>query len=108
MSRQAKDPSKVIQSRVFMVELKIPMENTPPVTFFSSKKAIFEYFGNNTLGITYSTSRIYNFKKNPYENAKCRIEEGLLYSINCAEVIERRKREGREELPNAGSFKSTE
>lgn len=85
--------------RVFMVELKVDMPDTPPITFFGSKKAIFEYFGNKTLRLSYSSSRDMNFAKRPYENAICRIVEGPLYTLACQEIVDRRERENREPIP---------
>lgn len=84
---------------VIMVELKVPMEDTPDITFFGSKKAIFEYFGNKTLGISYSTLRLYNLDEAPYENNFCRMVSGELWSVNSPAVAERREREGRQPLP---------
>lgn len=85
--------------RVFMVELKVDMPDTPPITFFGSKKAIFEYFGEKTLRLKYVTSRTMNFAKQPYENAICRIVEGPLYTLACQEIEDRRVKEHRTPLP---------
>ena len=93
--------------RVIMVELKVDMENTPVNTFFGSKKAIFEYFGEKTLGLSYRTSLTIDFTQG-YENKRCRITEGRLFTINSLEVTERRKREGREEIPTFHKFIKTE
>jgi hypothetical protein len=85
--------------RVFVVELKFEMPDTPNILVFGSKKAIFEYFGNDALRIGYNTAL--NIKFNPaYENEVCVITESKLLTINSADVIERRKREGREAVPS--------
>lgn len=84
--------------RLFIVELKVEMENTPNVLVFGSKKAIFEYFGN-ALRLTYNSAANINFAEG-YENAVCAITESHLLTLNSAELIERRKREGREPIPS--------
>ena len=84
---------------VIMVELKVPMEDTPDITFFGSKKAIFEYFGNKTLGMSYNTLANINLDKTPYENRCCRIISGELWSTNSPAVAARREKEGRKPLP---------
>lgn len=82
------------ERRLFMVELKVDMPDTPTYTFFGSKKAIFEYFGD-ALRLSYFTSLGINFAEKPYENAVCRIVEGALYSLTSQSVLARRAREGR-------------
>lgn len=83
--------------RVFIVELKVEMPDTPNILVFGSKKAIFEYFGN-ALRLTYNSAANINFA-NGYENAVCCISESHLLTLNSIELIERRKREGREPIP---------
>ena len=85
--------------RVFMVELKVDMPDTPPITFFGSKKAIFEYFGNKTLRISYNYCRDLRLAEKPFENAICRIAEGPLYTLACQEIVDRRERENRDPIP---------
>ena len=85
--------------KVIMVELKCAIEDLPEVLFFGSKKAIFEFFGNKTLKVSYDTLRNYNLAKQPYENVMCRIIQGGLLTLNSTELIERREREGRQPLP---------
>ncbi len=94
------EEKKKYETSVIMVELKTQIEDTPDITFFGSKKAIFEYFGNKTLGISYSTLRLYNIEERPYENKMCRIVKGTLWKINSPAIIERREREGRKPLPS--------
>ena len=100
MGRRAADPSKVRKLTVYMVELKIDMPDTPAITFFGSKKAIFEYFGEGALGLSYQRSKHIDFSTANYENSKCRIVEGELYKSSSFEVITRREREGRVAIKN--------
>lgn len=93
------EEKKKYETTVIMVELKVPMEDTPDVTFFGSKKAIFEYFGNKVLGISYGSLRTHNIKDTPYENKTCRIIKGTLWKVNSAAIIARREKEGRQALP---------
>lgn len=91
--------------RVYMVELKVDMPNTPNITFFGSKKAIFEYFGEKALHISYASFRANRTRFNkdrPYENPVCRIVEGYVLTDKCPEIIERRARESREEIKVSG------
>lgn len=89
--------SKIIKT--FIVELKVEMPDTPNILVFGSKKAIFEYFGNEALRISYTTALQKDFTQG-YENTVCSITESQLLTINSLDVIERRKREGREVIPS--------
>lgn len=85
--------------KAFIVELKVEMPDTPNVLVFGCKKAIFEYFGNDALRISYTTALQKDFTQG-YENSVCTIFETRVLSINSMEIIERRKREGREVIPS--------
>ena len=98
MANVSKTPGKTRNTRVFIVELKVEMQDTPNVLAFGSKKAIFEYFGNEALRLTYNSAANINFTKG-YENAVCAIFETRLLSLNSMEIFERREREGREPIP---------
>ena len=65
---------------------------------FGNMKAVFEYFGNKTLGITYPSLRSAGL---PYENTRCRITKLPIFSIKLEEVISRREKEGRPALPKS-------
>ena len=99
MSRKPVIEGKTRNTRVFIVELKVEMPDTPSLLTFGSKKAIFEYFGNDALRLSYSTACNIHFDEG-YENSVCVIRETRLLSINSAEIIDRRKREGREIIPS--------
>lgn len=104
MARHSTKEGGPVKRKVIMVELKVPMENTPPIMFFGSKKAIFEYYGK-ALGISYNTSLTINFNKNGgFENSKCRIYQDGVLTDHCPEIVERRAREGREEIVNRQNF----
>lgn len=103
MGRTSTKEGGPVKRRAFMVELKVDMPDTPNITFFGSKKAIFEYFGNKALHISYSSARTKDFSK-LYENTVCRIAEGYVLTDKCPEIIERRAREGREEIKNNSNF----
>ena len=91
-------------NNVIMVELKLPIDGVPDITFFSNQKAIFEYFGD-VIGIKYQSLRNYNLNKQIYENNICRILKGPVWTNKSPEVIERMRQENREALPSQGSFK---
>lgn len=105
MGRTSQKEGGARKVRVYMVELKVDMPDTNDITFFGSKKAIFEYFGN-ALRITYGSFRAKCLGGKPYENAICRIIEGYMLTDKCPEIIERREREGREEIIRTDGFKS--
>ena len=47
--------------------------------YFGSKKAIFDVFGKEDIGITYSSFRNYPLSaENHFDNKKCIIREGIL------------------------------
>ncbi len=47
--------------------------------YFGSKKAIFDVFGKEDIGITYSSFRNYPLSaENHFDNKKCIIREGVL------------------------------
>lgn len=104
MGRTSQKEGGARKVRVYMVELKVDMPDTNNITFFGSKKAIFEYFGNKALRISYGSFRVKGTENGVYENAVCRILEGYVFTDKCPEIIERREREGREELKNTGAF----
>lgn len=107
MARHSTKEGGAVKRKVIMVELKVPMENTPPVLFFGSKKAIFEYFGD-ALGINYNTSRTINFSKDGgFENSRCRIYQDGVLTDHCPEIVERREREGRQEIIRKQDFSWT-
>ena len=61
--------------------------------YFGSKKAIFETFGKDVLGITYNSFRnVKDLEHIPFRNKKCIIREGVLVqtrinrvSTNCTD-----------------------
>ena len=99
MANVSKTPGRTRNTRVFIVELKAEMPDTPNVLALNRKKSIFEYFGDKTLRLSYSTAANIDFTRG-YENAVCSILETRLLSINSIEIFERRKREGREPIPS--------
>lgn len=104
MGRTSQKEGGPVKRRVFMVELKVDMPDTNNITFFGSKKAIFEYFGNKALRITYNSLRTKDLSEEPYENTICRIAEGYVLTDKCPEIVERREREGREPIMNNSNF----
>ena len=47
--------------------------------YFGSKKAIFDVFGKEDIGITYASFRNYDLSNsNPFQNSRCTIREGVL------------------------------
>lgn len=106
MGKVSKKEDGPVKRRVYMVELKVDLPDTPNITFFGSKKAIFEYFGDKALHINYGSFRTKQTHIKPYENTVCRIVEGYVFTDKCPEIIERRTREGREEIKNNGSYGS--
>lgn len=84
--------------KVFIVELKTEIPDTPNILTFGSKKAIFEYFGNDALRISYNYASTIDFTQG-FENAMCSIIETHLLTLNSPEIAERREREGREVIP---------
>ena len=47
--------------------------------YFGSKKAIFDVFGKEDIGITYASFRNFDLSKDkPFKNSKCIIREGVL------------------------------
>ena len=64
--------------KVFHVELKGPDEGKRHF-YFGSKKAIFEYFTHDEVGITYRYfANCVKLSNGPYENKKCMIRQGNL------------------------------
>lgn len=68
--------------KVFHVEMKEPVDGKRHF-YFGSKKAIFERFSHDEVGITYRTLtncvKLFNC---PYENKKCVIRQGELITTN--------------------------
>lgn len=47
--------------------------------YFGSKKAIFDLFGKEDIGITYASFRNFDLStEKPFKNSKCTIREGVL------------------------------
>lgn len=47
--------------------------------YFGSKKAIFDVFGKEDIGITYASFRNFDLSSDkPFKNSKCIIREGIL------------------------------
>jgi len=47
--------------------------------YFGSKKAIFDVFGKEDIGITYASFRNFDLSSDkPFKNSKCIIREGVL------------------------------
>lgn len=102
MAYVSKTPGSTRNTRIYIVELKVEMPDTPNVLAFGSKKAIFEYFGNEALHISYNYASTMDFTQG-FENAVCSIMETRMLSINSKEIYERREREGREPIPSRGA-----
>lgn len=70
--------------RIFHVELKVYIEGFEDHTYFGSKKAIFDHFGDKNLGITLVSFRTLSNRPNgmPFENARCIIREGIMRTAN--------------------------
>jgi hypothetical protein len=64
--------------KVFHVEMKEPVDGKRHF-YFGSKKAIFERFSHDAVGITYRTlTNCVKLSNGPYENKKCVIRQGEL------------------------------
>lgn len=64
--------------KVFHVEMKEPVDGKRHF-YFGSKKAIFERFLHDEVGITYRYfTNCVNLQNGPYENKKCVIRQGEL------------------------------
>lgn len=64
--------------KVFHVEMKEPV-NGKCHFYFGSKKAIFERFSHDEVGITYRYfTNCVKLSNGPYENKKCVIRQGEL------------------------------
>ena len=76
--------------RIFHVELKIYIEGFEEHTYFGSKKAIFDYFEDKTLGITYSSFMAKGMRDNYFENSRCIIREGFMRTAHKSKVPKER------------------
>lgn len=65
--------------RVYMVELFVDIDGYPTFSFFTSKKAITDFFGD-ALGIGHSYLKTVSMKDAPFANRMCRIIEGTMRS----------------------------
>ena len=64
--------------KVIHVELKEPGDR-PKHFYFGSKKAVYDVLTNEEVGITYKTLlNCVKLSKEPYENKKCIIRQGIL------------------------------
>lgn len=64
--------------KVFHVEMKEPVDGRRHF-YFGSKKAIFERFAHDEVGITYRYfTNCVKLSNGPYENKKCVIRQGEL------------------------------
>ena len=64
--------------KVFHVELKEPVDGKRHF-YFGSKKAIFDVFSHEEVGITYAyLVNSVKLQNSPYENKKCVIRQGNL------------------------------
>jgi|GEM_PF-2482161 len=66
-----------IGRKVIHVELNVAYKGQKD-WYFGSKKAVSQYLSKEQLGIKYSTLRNINLEKYDYENALCRIKQGIL------------------------------
>lgn len=67
--------------RIYQVELKHPAPSERRFYFFSSKIAIFKHFGEERLGIKYTSLRSnYNLTEQPYDGKECIISEHIVIS----------------------------
>ena len=68
--------------KVMHVELKEQTLYGKKHFYFGSKKAIFDFFGKDSLGITYESFRAYGSRTSgDYENKHCIIREGELMTL---------------------------
>lgn len=104
MGRIAKDPTKIRRVSVIMVQLKVEIEGVPEFTFFGSKKAVMEYFGEHTLGLKYCTFKGMNCKGTPYENRICKIYDSYIITDKSPDVIERQQKDGRRPIEVSGGY----
>ena len=64
--------------RILHIELKKPVDGKRHF-YFGSKKAVFDVFSHEDVGITYAyLVNSVKLKNGPYENKKCIIRQGIL------------------------------
>lgn len=70
------------QLKVIHVEFREPV-NGKRHYYFGSKKAIYEAFPREVVGISYESLRaVGDIKDKPYEGRKCTIRQGVLVTLN--------------------------
>lgn len=60
---------------IYIVTVKAGLEDYPDVMAFKTKKAIFDFLGENNVGLTYNSAKNINMALQPYENRYIRIEQ---------------------------------